>query len=308
MEINNVSIIGLGALGILFGHHLSKKLPKEALNIIADKDRIEKYEREQIYCNGERCSFNYVLPEETGKPADLLIFAVKYRALTDAIKAAKNRVGENTVVISLLNGITSEGIIGREYGTDKVINCVAQGMDAVKEGNRLTYHNMGLLCIGDLKPGIISEKVKSVAEFFERTEIPYLTDTDMNKRLWGKFMLNVGLNQTVAVYGDNYGDIQKEGQKRDIMISAMREVIALSEKEGINLTEEDLKYWLKILGTLNPGGKPSMRQDVEAGRYSEVDLFAGAVLEIGRKYGVRMPANEMLYGKISEIESRYESK
>ena len=57
MTIKKVSIIGLGALGILFGHHLSKKMPKEDLRIIADQERINRYEKEHVYCNGERCNF-----------------------------------------------------------------------------------------------------------------------------------------------------------------------------------------------------------------------------------------------------------
>lgn len=64
MEIKTVSIIGLGALGILFGNHLSKKMPKGNVRIIADEDRIRKYENDQVYCNGDRCKFNYVTPEE----------------------------------------------------------------------------------------------------------------------------------------------------------------------------------------------------------------------------------------------------
>jgi 2-dehydropantoate 2-reductase len=127
----------------------------------------------------------------------------------------------------------------------------------------------------------------------------------MNKRLWGKFMLNVGVNQTVGVYESNYGEIQKEGQARDTMISAMREVIALSEKKGINLTEDDLSYWLKILSTLSPAGKPSMGQDLEARRYSEVELFSGTVIKMGEKYGIPTPVNKQLYDKIKFIESQY---
>ena len=57
MTIKRVSIIGLGALGILFGHHLSKKMPKEDLRIIADQERIQRYETDNVYCNGERCQF-----------------------------------------------------------------------------------------------------------------------------------------------------------------------------------------------------------------------------------------------------------
>ena len=305
MEIKNVSIIGLGALGILFGQHLTKKLPKGNVRIVADKERIERYKKEGVYCNGEKCDFHYVTPEEPCEPADLLIFAVKIHGLKDAVKAVKNHVGENTIILSALNGITSEAIIAEEYGMDKVLYCVAQGMDAVKVGNQLTYENMGMLVFGDKEPGVISKKTKAVAQFFEQTDFPHQVDTDMKKRMWGKFMLNVGVNQTVAVYQSNYGEIQKEGPAREMMIAAMREVIILSEKEGVNLTEEDLAYWLDVLSKLSPIGKPSMAQDVDAKRKTEVDLFAGTVLQFGKKHGIETPVNEELYNRLKEIESKY---
>lgn len=305
MEIKTVSIIGLGALGILFGNHLSKRMQKADLRIIADEDRIKKYESNHVYCNGEACEFNYMTPEQVCEPADLVIFTVKYDGLNDAIKAMKNQIGEKTIILSALNGITSEAVIGEVYGMDKILYCVAQGMDAVKVGNKLNYEHMGMLCFGDREPGIISPKVKAVAEFFEKMEVPHEAVTDMNKRLWGKFMLNVGVNQTVAVYESNYGEIQKEGEARDTMISAMREVMALSEKKGINLTEDDLNYWLKVLRTLSPSGKPSMRQDLEARRFSEVELFSGTIIKMGKEYNVPIPVNQHLYDKIKFMESKY---
>lgn len=305
MEIKTVSIIGLGALGILFGNHLSRRVPRESLRVIADRERIKRYKTNKVYCNGAACDFNYMKPEELCEPADLVIFTVKFSGLGDAIKAVKNQVGENTIILSALNGISSEAIIGETYGMDKLLYCVAQGMDAVKSGNRLEYEHMGMLCFGEKEPGILSEKVNRVAEFFGKTEFPYEAVTNMNRRLWGKFMLNVGVNQTVAIYEGNYGDVQKEGQARDTMIEAMREVMALSEYEGINLTEEDLNYWLNVLSTLGSNKKPSMRQDMEAGCFSEVELFAGEVIRLGSKYGIPTPVNRMLYEKIKFMENKY---
>lgn len=307
MEIKTVSIIGLGSLGILFGHHLSKKMPIGDLRIIADRDRIQNYTKDPVTCNGERCEFHFVTPEELCEPADLLLFTVKYNGLKDAIQAAKNHVGEHTIILSALNGITSEAMIGQIYGMDKILYCIAQGMDPVKIGNELSYEHMGMLCFGDQEPGILSEKVKRVAEFFAKMEVPYEAATDMYKRQWGKFMLNVGVNQTLAVYKTNFGEIQRErnGHVRNTMISAMREVIALSEKEGIDLTEADLNYWLNVLDQLRPDGKPSMCQDMEAKRHSEVELFSGAVLELGKKYHIPTPVNQELYDRIQWIESTY---
>lgn len=305
MGIRTVSVIGLGALGVLFGEHLAGKMEKGTLKVVADRARIEKYEKEKVYSNGKAVDFHFVTPEEETVPSDLVIFAVKYGGLKDAVKAMESHVGPDTVVISTLNGISSEAVIGEAYGMDKVVYCVAQGMDALKVGNQLTYKNMGMLCFGPVKAGESMEKVERLADFFEKVDLPYLVDPDMGKRMWGKFMLNVGVNQTVAVYEGNYGTVQNEGEARETMIAAMREVITLSGKEGVVLGEEDLSYWLRILGTLRPEGKPSMAQDMDARRRSEVELFAGAVLELGKKHGIETPVNAKLYQKVMEIEKGF---
>ncbi len=305
MEIKKVSIIGLGALGILYGNHLLSNMPKEDLRILADEDRVKRYKKNGIFCNGEKCNFNYITPDVENDPADLMIFSVKYGGLKEAIKDAKNQIGENTIIISTLNGIVSEKEIGEAYGIDRVVYCVAQGMDALKEGNELTYHNMGNLCIGELTGENLSDKVKSVVSFFDKVNLPYILDNNMKNRLWGKFMLNVGVNQTVALYEGNYDTIQTPGKERNTMIAAMREVMELSKYEGVEITEKDLDYWLNILDTLNPEGMPSMRQDTAAKRPSEVDLFAGTVVELGKKHNISTPVNKMLYDEIKEMEKEF---
>ena len=86
------------------------------------------------------------------------------------------------------------------------------------------------------------------------------------------------------------------------MIAAMREVMALAPYEGIRLTEEDLSYWLSLLDTLAPEGKPSMAQDIEAGRDTEVELFSGTVCRLSQLHGLHAPINERLYRAIREME------
>jgi len=305
MTIRTVSIIGLGALGILFAKLFSDKLPLNDVRVIVNQSRRQKYEKNGIYCNGERCDFSYVLPENEQKPVDLLIFCVKFNQLQQAIEDAKLQVGEHTIILSALNGISSEEIIGKTFGMEKVLYCVAQGMDAVKIENELTYKNMGMICFGEKENIVWSEKVTAVAEFFDNLDFPYEVPKDMDHRLWGKFMLNTGVNQTVAVFSTNYGGIQVEGEPRKVMIAAMREVIALSRKVGINLGESDLTYWLNVLAQLNPLGMPSMRQDMAANRNTEVGLFSGTAIALGRQYNVPTPINEWLYHKVEEMEQDF---
>lgn len=305
MEIKTVSIVGLGALGIMYGKHLVDRIGNAAVRIVADKERIERYKKEDIFCNGERCDFQYIDVHEDCEPADLLIFAVKYSGLEDAIVSAKNQVGENTIILSLLNGITSENVIGKVYGFEKILYCVAQGMDAVKRDNQLTYVNLGLLSFGEGN-GEKSEKVKALSTFFDKVKIPYEIPENMMHKLWSKLMLNTGVNQTVAVFKTNYGGIQIEGKPRDTVIGAMKEVMKVAQKEGINLDENEIRYWLEVIDCLHPMGMPSMRQDTEAHRKTEVELFAGTIISLGKKHGIPTPINDFLYKEIKALEASYD--
>ena len=118
-------------------------------------------------------------------------------------------------------------------------------------------------------------------------------------------MLNVGVNQTCMVYSCTYGDVWHPGKERDTMIGAMREVIAVANAEGIDLSESDLEEYDRIIRTLRADGTPSMGQDRIARRQSEVEMFAGTVIRRGQKAGIPTPVNQWLYDQVQEIEKSY---
>lgn len=118
-------------------------------------------------------------------------------------------------------------------------------------------------------------------------------------------MLNVGVNQVIMMHEGTFETIQKEGLERDMMIKAMREVIALAEKEGIMVSEKDLEFYVGLVDSLNPKGMPSMRHDGLHRIKSEVEMFAGTVIEYGRKHDVPTPVNQQIYETIKSIESKY---
>lgn len=116
-------------------------------------------------------------------------------------------------------------------------------------------------------------------------------------------MLNVGVNQTLAIYNKgNYSSLQREGEERDLMIAAMKEVLPLAQRMNVDLTEKDMQYWMGVIDNLNPEGKPSMQQDIEAGRKTELELFAGTVIKLGKKLKIDTPVNRQIYRKIKQLE------
>jgi 2-dehydropantoate 2-reductase len=77
----------------------------------------------------------------------------------------------------------------------------------------------------------------------------------------------------------------------------------ISEKAGVNLSDEDIEKFGSVLHRLSPQGKTSMLQDIEAGRKTEVEMFAGKVIEIGTKHHVPTPVNQKLFDEIKRIEA-----
>ena len=117
-------------------------------------------------------------------------------------------------------------------------------------------------------------------------------------------MVNVGVNQASAVMQAPYGVFQTSTDAQALMVTLMREVIVLSEYAGVGLTETAVEDWFKVLHTLSPEGKTSMLQDIEAGRKTEVDIFAGKAVELGEAYGVPTPINQTLLQIIRVLEQR----
>ena len=300
--MQTVGIIGLGALGVLFGQRLLEN--GADVRIIADQSRAEKYQKQGVICNGAPVNFRYVTPEKAEK-VDLMIFATKEGGLRSAMETASGFIGEDTLILSVLNGVSSEETIAARFGEKNVLYCTAQGMDAVKVGSALTYAHAGMIVLGEKEPGEISPRVQAVADFLNVHGVTAQPVGDMVRRQWGKLMLNVGLNQTVMVFEGDYGTVQKPGKPRDIMIAAMREVQKLANLEGYPIDDEEFDEWVKLADSLSPAGKPSMRQDGEAHRKSEVELFAGTIIRRAEKYQLDVPINRWLYDTVKKMEAAY---
>ena len=303
--LNKITIVGLGAMGILFGDLAVKNLGPDRVCFLANGDRLERYRREGARCNGETCEFRF--SDGSDGPAELLIFAVKAPDLADAMELAAPVVDEDTVIISLLNGVTSEEILEQTFGGDKVLYTVTQGMDAVRVGNELTYHTPGRMFLGIPQEDYFDreDKVDAALNLLQQAGLPFVREEDILHRMWCKFMLNVGVNQVCMAYETDYGAVQEPGELRDLMIAAMDEARKVGACQGVLVTQKDRTEYLAVMDALHPRGIPSMRQDGLAHRRTEVDLFAGAVLEMAGRYGMQAPVNRMLYDRIKAMEASW---
>jgi len=301
-DIKKVAIIGAGALGAAYAGLLFD-MDSQSVAFVAAGERRERLMQQGLIVNGRRYDVPVITPEDSSPPADLVIVAVKYHHLDDAIREMKMRVGAETIIMSVMNGIDSEERIGAVYGMENVLYTVAVGIDALRDGDRVVYTNQGKIYFGEAANPALTDRVRKVQALFDKAGINYETPPDMLRILWWKFMINVGINQASAVLRAPYGVFQTSQEARQLMESAMREVVTLAGKLHISLSERDMSDFYPFLAALSPKGKTSMLQDVEAGRKTEVEMLAGKVMEMGRRYGVPTPVNQRLYDQIKKIEN-----
>ena len=302
--IRTVGIIGLGALGALYANLFTKALGKENVLVLADENRIRRYREDGLLYNGEPADFNYTVAAEVETPVDLLIFASKFGGLRDSIQTCRHLIDSETTLLSVLNGISSEQILGETFSPDQVVWCIAQKMGAKKEGNRVTVFPVGELALG-IPEGMDDAHFRRLIPFLDSIQFPYSLPADIRTHTWSKLLCNTGCNQANIVFQCSYQDLQVPGKPRDTMIEAMREVVLVANAEGVPLSESDVEAWVSVIDHLPPDGESSMRQDGKAHRKSEVELFAGTIRSLAQKHGIAVPVNDWLYEQILAMESTY---
>lgn len=310
--IENVAIVGFGSLGAMYAACFGAAMGPEHVFVVADAARTERYRAEAATFNGEPIRVTYLTYKEAAdraaaQPFDVVLYAVKYGALPEAMEQSAPLVGPDTAVISVLNGITSEEVLAERFGWDRVLLCVAQQMDSRKVGATVAAGCVGVMALGirDATDPAQQANLDRVTAWLTAIDQPFITPEDIQHQLWGKLICNVGVNQACAVYDCCFDGIHAPGEARDAMIAAMKEVAAVGRACGIALSDEDVAYWLDIIDHLNPAGMPSLRQDVLARRPTEVELFAGTINRLGAAHGISTPQNERFYAAIKAIEASW---
>ncbi|CDC50401.1 2-dehydropantoate 2-reductase [Lachnospiraceae bacterium BX10] len=303
--MKKVTLIGLGAMGVFFAPRISEKLGA-GFRIMASGARKDRLEQKGVTVNGINYRFPIVTPEDNDGPSDLVIIAVKGYDLAQALKDIKYQVGPETIILPVLNGIDSEKQTADVYGQEHVLYSYMRVSIAMKDGKAEFDPEKGLIHFGEEKndPGHFSDKVLAVKELFDRCGIDYKIDPDMIKGLWFKFMCNVGENMTCAMFGIPFGAFQKSADANYFRRAAMWEVIRVANRLGVDIGQNEIDRQEHTIGRLPYQNKPSTLQDLEAGKHTEVDMFAGTVVRLGKELGVETPVCEMFWHGIHLIEDR----
>ncbi len=304
MQIKKVTLIGLGAMGVFFAPRLYDQLGSN-FRILATGERKERLETKGVTINGINYLFPIVEPSTVGDEADLIIMAVKDLGLNQAILDIKNQIGPHTQILCVMNGVDSEDKLIAAYGIEHVVYSFMRVSIVMADGIANYDPKLGAIYFGEPQNSdTLSSRVIDIKELFERCEIRYKIPEDMIHSMWFKYMCNIGENLTCALLGIPFGAFQVSDNANFIRVAAMREVLAIANKLGVNLTEENIQTQEKALQRLPFANKPSTLQDLEHYRKTEIEMFAGRIVTLGKELGIPTPINEIFYYGIRTLEEK----
>ncbi len=299
-----IAVVGAGAMGSLFGGLLAAAgeevtlvdIWEEHVEAINNRGlRIEKDSTRQIIevkATTDHSKVGFV---------DLIILFVKSYDTHDAIVDANLIVSEDTVVLSLQNGLGNIEKISELVGKDKVIpGTTAQGCTLVGPGE-IKHAGYGLTIIGELD-GRISERIIKIKDTFNRAGIMTELSDKIKVALWSKVLVNIAINPITALTGLRNGELLDHPEIMKIMRKAVEEAILVAETLNIDLDSDDHIGYVYEVARATYSNRSSMLQDIYKGKRTEIDALNGVIVASARRIGLPVPVNETLTAIVKGLE------
>ncbi len=304
-----VTVVGAGAMGALFGaRFFAAGAAVELLDV--DEEHVKAIRRSGLKIQELDGSIQkFPIPARSApvppeRPSDLILVMVKSTATESAMDLVHpDSLGEETLVLSLQNGLGNGEVLARLVGGRKVLVGVT-GQGATREGPGFIRHGgEGPTLFGGFS-GERPSGVDRVLTLFHRSGLEAAYSEDIHRVIWRKLLVNVGINAITALCSISNGRIADLEPARQLSAAAVQEALAVAEAEGIALPSNIFEQVLDVARRTAPN-RSSMRQDLEARRPTEIDTINGAVVRLGQRHRIPTPVNWALVQLVRIKEQTY---
>ncbi|MEK6946266.1 MAG: 2-dehydropantoate 2-reductase [Nanoarchaeota archaeon] len=290
----DIIILGAGAIGSFYGAKLSKL---NNVILIAKKEHADGINKNGLRMTGlEEGVFRIKADTEIReiKENTLILLTTKAYDSWKAINNIKNKLRKDTIIICLQNGLYSEDIAKKIAGKKcRVLRAITNFGAIFLEPGAVGYKSRSYTSIEE------SPKSKEIASNFSKCGLNAYASKNIKYDMWKKVVFNCIVNPATAILGIKNGGIADE------KLNPLKKLIAdecakVAEKDGIKL---DLDFVAEtnreFRGSQNIS---SMQQDLLKGKKTEIDYLNGAVVKLGKRYGIKCPVNNSLVEIIKSME------
>jgi 2-dehydropantoate 2-reductase len=299
-----VVVVGAGGLGGLFGGLLARQ--GEEVVFVARGAGLKAL-REQGLTVRSPVFGNFTVPtratDDVGQiePPDLVLFCVKTYDLEPAAEQIRPLVGASTAVLPFQNGIDATERLGRIVGAGAVLVGVTYARSARTAPATFDHAVHTRTIFGELAGGM-SPRVEAIAKLLRDAGLAVETPTDPQVPLWEKFVGFGAYGGMTALTRLPIGPVLACPETRMMLQEAMREIVAVGRARGVAIPTECVDQLMALVQALPAEVRPSIAEDLAAGRRLELDSTNGAIVRFGRELDVPTPVNAAIYAALKPYE------
>ncbi len=289
-----IGIIGCGAMGSVYAALLADA-GNEVWAIDTWAEHVDAINRAGLRLEGasgdRTVRLNATTSAADAGECDLVIVATKADGVASAARSAAEIAGDDSVILTIQNGLGAADRIAEAIDTDKVMIGVVGGFGASMKAPGHAHHNgMQLVRIGEMQGGM-SERLERVVDAWNGAGFTAKGYPDIHQMIWEKFICNVTYSGPCALMNLTIGQVQADPSAWSTALGCAREADAVARAAGIALGFGEVDAYVRDFGARMPDARPSMLLDHLAGRRSEINAINGAVPVEAAKVGMDAPVN-----------------
>jgi 2-dehydropantoate 2-reductase len=300
-----IAIIGAGAMGAIYGGHLSKH--NEVYLIDSNEALVEVINKNGLKLQENGLDVVYrpkaVTRAEGIGQVDLVILFVKALYSRTALQENKGIIGNNTYVMTLQNGSGHEDILSEVVPAERIIIGTTEDNGAIIEAGYVRHGGSGRTNIGML----VEDKanmLNTIKKCFDACDFDTLIHDNIQRLIWDKLFTNVSLSAVTGVLQVRIGFIAENPYAWNLTKQLVKEAVAVANAMGLGFDEETVLTKVQKTSQNSPNGYTSIYADLNNRRLTEVDTISGSVVRAAKKYGVEVPSHEFIVNMVHAMEQR----
>jgi 2-dehydropantoate 2-reductase len=302
-----IGIVGSGAMGSVYGALLADA-GNELWLFDKWREHIEAMRARGLRCEGasgdRTVRVNATTDAAAAGPCELAIVATKVMDIETAVREAAAMIGPDTLVLAIQNGLGNVERIRRVLGPHNLLFGIAGGFGAELKGPGHVHHNgMEAINLAELEGGITA-RLERVAEIWRAAGFTVNVHNDLWPVVWSKLVANVAFSAICTVTGMRVGQVRASEWAWGVARACVEEAVEVAAAKGIRLAYDDPIQWVSEFAGKIPDARPSMYQDLRAGRRSEIDAIQGGVVAEGAKVGVPTPTCALMVQLVKALEAK----
>ena len=294
----NIVIYGTGGVGGYFGARLAQA--RNEITFIARGKHLETIQKNGLQLKSIKGDY-LVFPANASESIsevvdiDLILICVKTWQLEAAAKEINQVLTKNTMVISLLNGVNNEEVLGGIIDKKHILGGLCKVVSKIEDFGVINHISFEPTIVFGELDNVKTERALLLEKLFLNAGITTKLAENIQTEIWSKFLFISTISAIGALTRATIGEIIASPQLRKMMRQTADEIVAVAKAKDVYLSETIVKQQFKMIESQPYNTTSSLQRDMMEGKPSELEAQTGTVVKMGLELGIPTPINSFMY-------------